>query len=132
MNGYGKRISITAFFVFLSAVVLLLAGNLGSGVILGEPDEYVHAQIAQNLLKTPFPYYSGSPFFYDLPGLFVIGSFVTRFINDPLISVRFVSLFSTILLGVAIYFYLRSKYLTGWAALIGALLFYFNPLTIFY
>lgn len=132
MSGYRRAVGIGSFLVFFLILVLLLARNLDSGVILGEPDEYVHAQIAQNLLKTPFPYYSGSPFFYDLPGLFVIGSLVTKFVNDPLISVRLISLFSTILLGVAICFYLRTKHLTLWAALFGSLLFYFSPLTIFY
>lgn len=119
-------------FIFFFAVVLLLSRNLGSGVILGEPDEFVHGQISYNLLTNSIPFYSGAPFFYDLPGLFVLGSLVIRFVKDPLVSVRLVSLLATLMLGLVIYYYLRKKGITVIGSAVGVLLFCFSPLTIFY
>lgn len=132
MSNYWKKISIVGLFIFFFAVILLLSRNLGSGVILGEPDEFVHAQLSQNLLRSPIPTYSGAPFFYDLPGMFVTGSLVLRFVKDPLVSVRLVSFLSTTALGLLIYYYLRKRGVTVIGSAVGGLLFYFNPLTIFY
>lgn len=128
-----KQYWTSAIFVAGSLVaVILLARNLSGGIILGEPDEFVHAQISQSLLKNPIPFYSGAPFFYDLPGFFVASSLVLRIVKDPLFSVRLVSLLSTVALGLAIFAYLRRRGLTGTLAFCGALIFYLTPLTIFY
>lgn len=124
-------LGLLAIFLVFSAT-LILSGNLSSGVILGEPDEFVHAQITQNLLKNPIPTYGTAPFFYDLPGLFAVSSMVERIVGNPLVAVRLVSLLSTAVLGLLIYFYLREKGLGRVAAVGGTLIFYSTPLTIFY
>lgn len=117
----------TIFFLYQSFRFL----KMGS-ILLGEPDEFVHAKLAQNLLTSLVPFYDGRPFFYDLPGYFLASSLVLRLVGDPLFSLRLVSFFSTIALGFVVFTYLKRKNFSFAAAVFGVPLYYLNPFTVFY
>lgn len=116
----------------LFAVILLATVNFRSGFILGEPDERVHAQIVDSLISTGRPDYNGQGFYFDLPAYFFVSSIFSRFLfKDPLVSLRVVSFVSALVTASIIGFYLSRKEdrKTG---ILGAILYFLIPLSIFY
>lgn len=105
--------------------------DLTGGIILGEPDEFVHVQVVESLLTKGWPSYQGVGFYYEMPGYFWAGRAFSLFFHNHLWALRFVSFISLILSGFLIFYYLKAKEGIG-SAVAGAILFFLIPLTVFY
>ena len=127
-----KRVIVVVVptFVFLLAFLKLIP--LNGGIILGEPDEVVHADVVTSLINTRMPAYGGSGFYFDLPAYFTVAAtFSQIIIHNPLVSLRAVSFLATLLTSLIVYYYLLKKE-DRRVALVGALLYFLIPLSIFY
>lgn len=115
-------------FIFLALVFIDFSG----GVILGEPDEMVHAEVVQSLIKSGFPAYQGVGFYYELPAYFAVSALFSNFVfGSPLFSLRFASFLATILAAAIIFYYLLKKEGLK-TAIFGGVLYFLIPLSIFY
>lgn len=123
---------LLGFALFASVILLAKLVNFRGGVILGEPDEMVHAEVVKSLINTKTPSYNGTGFYYDLPAYFTVSALFSYFLfHDPLVSLRFVSLIATLATAVIIYYYLLKKDGRR-AAVIGSLTYFLIPLSTFY
>ena len=129
---YMKKIIISlvasGFLLFIAFKLIPLNG----GIILGEPDEIVHADIVKSLINTRTPTYAGSGFYFDLPAYFATAAvFSNLFFRSPLVSLRAVSFLATLLTSLIVYYFLSKKE-NRRVALVGALLYFLIPLSVFY
>lgn len=120
-------IAILVLLLFVPKII-----NFGGGVILGEPDEFVHADVVKSLINTWVPTYQGTGFYFDLPAYFSVSAvFSYLFFHNPLISLRFVSFMASLFTAFIIYFYLSKKENTK-TAILGTILYFLIPLSVFY
>ena len=106
--------------------------NLSGGIILGEPDEFVHIKLVESILRTGRPVFQGKGFYYEMPGYFALAAVLTKILNlTPIVSLRLISFLSTLATSFLIFFYLQRK--NDWVeGLLGGLLYFLIPLTVFY
>ena len=102
------------------------------GIIPGEPDEFIYSRVSRDLGWSFPPYYSGAPFIVEPPLFPILAAPFVKVIGDPLFSVRVVSFVFTLALSLAVFGYLFTKLHSQLIAFLGAALFLFNPLTVFY
>ena len=135
MKRFSKRgfFGLTALVILLLLVGVLSRGSvLNGGIILGEPDEFVHVKLVESILQNGQPTFQGKGFYYELPGYFTLGSLVTRIFSfAPLVSLRLISLVSTLGTAGLVFFYLKRK--ESWLeATTGGLFYLLIPLSVFY
>lgn len=125
-----KLVWVVLFLIFPALLAAVI--NFKGGVILGEPDEMVHAEVVRNLINNRIPSYRGVGFYYDLPAYFTVSAILSALIiHDPLISLRFVSLMATLISAAIIFYYLLKKEGLR-AAILGGALYFVIPLSVFY
>lgn len=124
---------------FLILLLLLLIScfklyRINGGLVLGEPDEFTHAELARNFHQSPWPYAEnyGGPWYFELP-LFPFLGFLFSFIfrDQYYLSLRLVSWLASVFLVWGLYLYLKYK-LNGKVGLAAALVFLFSPLAVYY
>lgn len=127
-----KKALILFVFVILSVWAVARFVDFSSGLIFGEPDEFVHVELVKSWLEKKQPLYEGQPFYFEMPGYFVVAAFFSGLVfHDPLVSLRFVSFVAAILTSGLIYFYLSSRGPRR-LALAGAIFYWLMPLGLFY
>lgn len=120
-------VALISLALFLPKLV-----NLQGGLILGEPDEFVHVELVKSLLAHGWPIYRGVGFYFDLPAYFIVAAFFSSiFFHNPLVSLRYLSLLSAVATSFLIFYYLRQKVGTR-VGLAGMFLYFLIPLTNFY
>lgn len=106
--------------------------NFNGGVILGEPDAIVHAQIVESLIHVGRPLYNGRGFYFEMPAYFYTASIFSQLVfKNPLVSLRFVSYASSVATALILVFYLSKKEGRKTGILTG-LLYFLVPLSVFY
>lgn len=125
-----------SFFQFLGVLTLIAFSMLfrlkESGLIPGEPDEFMYKSIAEALPHTLVPFYLGAPFFHNLPLFTFLESLLMPLPMGSFMAGRVISFLATLSLAVLIFFYLRRRYPSELVPFWGSFLFLFNPLTVFY
>jgi|GEM_PF-5852896 hypothetical protein len=127
-----KRVAfITAVFV-LTVVIVFKSVKFDGGIILGEPDAFVHSAVVTSLINTGIPAYEGRGFYFDLPAYFATSAvFSNLLFHNPLVALRFVSFLATTLTALIIFFYLFRKENIKTATL-GVFVYFMIPLAWFY
>lgn len=118
----------TAFF----SIYFLILRPLKSGFVLGESDEIIYMQMAENFRSLHAPVFGGQPFYYDLPLYPLVAAGLSFLIGNFLFAVKLLSFLSVMLSAVLIFFYLKFKLGNPIPAFGAGLLFLFFPLVIFY
>lgn len=105
--------------------------RLNGGINLGEPDEFIHADVAQNFHIGLAPKFSGGYWFFELPLFPYLGYLVSLVFPGRYLGLRIVSVVFSILLTLGIFFYLKYK-VSAKAGLFGALIFLLSPMAVYY
>lgn len=126
-----KSFFLLVTFVIICLIVIKFV-DFNGGIILGEPDEFVHTKLVQSLLQTGKPIFQGKGFYYDMPGYFFLGAIFSEiFSTNPIVSLRLISFFSTVATAGLIFFYLQRKDCRA-TAILGGLFYLLTPLAVFY
>lgn len=126
-----KLKSIVLPILFLSALSLFKFYKLDGGINLGEPDEFIHADVAGNFQKELVPKFSGGYWFFELPLYPYLGYLASLIFPGRYLGLRIVSVIFSILLTLGIYFYLKYK-VSNTAGLLASLVFLLSPMSIYY
>lgn len=121
-------------FILFSVVIFLVIKKVDfkGGIILGEPDEFVHVNLVRSLLQKGKPMFQEKGFYYEMPGYFFLGALFTKFFSlTPIVSLRFVSFLATLGTAGLIFFYLLKKDSIN-GAYLGGFLYLFTPLAVFF
>lgn len=113
-----------AYLLILLLLTLPRFYRLGGGVVLGEPDEFIHQSVVENLHQSPWPAYFGSPWFFQMPLYPYLGFFLSFVFLKPYVALRVVSVLSSVFLILGTYLFFRHKNSPRsgfWAALFLAL-----------
>ncbi|PIS20663.1 hypothetical protein COT52_02575 [candidate division WWE3 bacterium CG08_land_8_20_14_0_20_43_13] len=134
----GKGAKINQFGVFLVFTLILLSlakiYRLDGAVVLGDPDEWTHWEVAKSFSTSVFPSFSGGAWYYSLPLFPALGFLVNLLgrwwpvlsLDHGFVSLRLVSVISSLALALGIFFYLRQK--AGvWAGFGGAVVWCLHP-----
>lgn len=105
--------------------------RLSGGINLGEPDEFIHAEVANNFRLGFSPRFSGGYWFFEFPLFPYLGYLVSLIFPDNYMGLRIVSVIFSIALALGIYFYLKFK-VSARAGIIGSLIFVFSPMAVYY
>lgn len=121
-------------FILIGVIILLSLVKLwhiNGGLVLGEPDEWSHLEVARNFSFSLYPQYSGVPFYYSLPLYPLLGYLFSFALPAKFLALRIVSLLASLIISVGIYLYMRHKG-NYWAGFWASIIFTLTPLSIFY
>lgn len=104
--------------------------KLDGGLVLGEPDEFIHQQVVESLKQSPWPTYAGSPWFFQLPLYPYLGFLLSFIFPQRYLALRIVSVLASILLTLGTYFFFRFKFGEK-SAFFAALLLSLSPFSIY-
>jgi 4-amino-4-deoxy-L-arabinose transferase-like glycosyltransferase len=104
--------------------------NIDGGFVPAEPDERNYLVIVDNFRSGLLPHFDGIPLFHS-PPLFHYLGFVSSFIFPGYLGIRMVSLFASLILGIIMFFYLKTK-ISPLAAALSSGLFLLLPLIVYY
>ena len=82
---------------------------LDGGLVLGEPDEFIHWEVAKNFSTGWVPRTSGGVWFFQLPLYPFLGWLVSLLVGGKYLGLRVVSVGASWLLTFGTFFYLRFK-----------------------
>ncbi|MEK7611038.1 MAG: glycosyltransferase family 39 protein [Patescibacteria group bacterium] len=128
---YRKKIRDLLPILFLILLSLFKFYRLPGGINLGEPDEFIHAEVANNFRLGFWPRFSGGYWFFELPLFPYLGYLVSLIYPGNYVGLRIVSVIFSIVLALGIYFYLKFK-VSARAGLYGSLIFIFSPMAVYY
>ncbi len=117
--------------LFLVVLSLFKFYRLNGGINLGEPDEFIHADVANGFRNGLWPRFSGGYWFFELPLFPYLGYLVSLVFPGRYLGLRIVSVVFSILLILGIFFYLKYK-VSAKAGLFGALIFLLSPMAVYY
>lgn len=109
---------------------------LNSGVNFAEPDEWSYDIASKSLSEKLLPEVAGRPLLEQTPIFEYIGYFINFLIADQefprtFISIRLISVISSFVLAVALFYYLAKKENVR-VGVLSLILFTFTPITLFY
>jgi len=119
------------FILFIALLYASRCFRLNGGVILGEPDEFNLARVAQNFDKSLWPTYEGEAWFFELPLFPLLGFAAGKLIGGYFLPLRTVSLLASFGTAVFLFFFLRRKTSFN-LSVFGVLVFSFIPFSVFY
>lgn len=105
---FKNRAEMAGLTLILLIVSFRLYG-LDGGLVLGEPDEFIHQRVLGNLHNSPWPTYDGIPWLFQMPLYPYLGFFLSFLFSAPYVALRLVSVASSVLLVLATYFFFRAK-----------------------
>lgn len=122
-----KRVSL----ILLLLLSVLKFYKLDGGLNLGEPDEFIHADVSESFRDGGLPKFSGGYWFFELPLYPLLGYFVSFVFPGRYLGLRIVSVIFLVILTWAIYFFVGKK--ISWrAGFISALIFLLSPMSVYY
>lgn len=128
-----KKILKSDWFAYLFLTLLVLPRFLGlnNGLVLGEPDEFIHADVAANFAKSWWPMFSGGGWYFELPLYPFLGYLVSLLFPGRYLGLRLVSALASLLLTLGFYWYFSRKSFRRLGFIV-ALLWAISPLSIYY
>lgn len=96
--------------VILLAITLVRFYKLDGGLVLGEPDEFIHQEVANNFKKSPWPTYGGVPWLFQIPLYPLLGHFLSPVFPQRYVALRVVSVLSSLFLILGTFLYFKSKF----------------------
>jgi len=130
-----ERLALAA----LTVLSLVKLWRLDGGLVLGEPDEFIHWEVAQNFSTGWVPRTSGGVWFFQLPLYPFLGWLASLLVGGKYLGLRVVSVAASWLLTFGTFFYLRFKFrdageklLQNWGPAVGALLMTISPMVVYY
>ncbi|MEK7611037.1 MAG: glycosyltransferase family 39 protein [Patescibacteria group bacterium] len=127
-----KKIYGLLFGAAFLLIYFLVFRPLTSGFTLGESDEIIYMQMAENFRNLHSPVFGGQPFYYDLPLYPLVAAGLSLLTGNFLFAVKLLSFLSVLLSAVLIFFYLKFKLGNSVPAFGAGLLFLFFPLVLYY
>lgn len=134
MSGLRRLLKSYWPVILIALVSLAKFWNLGGSILLGDPDEWTHWEVAKSFSSSIFPSFSGGAWYYSLP-LFPLLSFLVNqlgrwwgisSLDTGFVGLRLVSVLFSIALSLGIFFYTKSK--AGvWAGFGASLIFCLHP-----
>lgn len=127
-----KKFAIGLVLFFLIIFIAIKSVNFNGGIIIGSPDEEVHAEVVKSLINTKIPAYGDDGFYFDLPAYFTVSALLSSlFFHNPIFSLRFTSFLASLLSALIVSFYLSKKENLKTAVFV-FLLYFMVPLTWYY
>jgi len=106
--------------------------NLGTGLVLGEPDEFTHAQVARSFEQSWMHMRGKDEWFYELPGYSLLAYLVQFLVGNYYLSLRLVSVSTSVLASLGSYWLASRLFNSRKIGLVVALSYTLSPLVIFY
>lgn len=111
-------------------VSLLRFYGLDGGLVLGEPDEFIHQEVAESFRQSPWPVYAGAPWFFQIPLYPFLGFLVSFVFPDRYLALRIVSVAASLFLTLGTFWFIGRRF-SPRAGFLAALLLALSPFSIY-
>lgn len=128
---FKKRVELVGLTLIL-LIVSFRFYKLDGGLVLGEPDEFIHQQVVENLRSGgfPWPVYAGVPWFFQMPLYPYLGYLFSFFFPQPYVGLRVISVLTSLFMILGTYFFFRVRFSKG-LAFVTALFLALSPFSIY-
>lgn len=119
---------------FLVGLLLILVSlrfvGLAGGLVLGEPDEFIHQSVVDNFRRSLWPEYGGVPWFFQMPVYPLFGFWLSPIFSQKYVALRLVSVVASLLLILGTYLFFRYRF-SRRRGFLAALLLTLSPFSIY-